>query len=399
MQPLTEAQLDEWRRLERPFQIIPSKLVHTIKAHSGKYKCRCVSCGNHEEHSIFRKVNCYAGGADGTTIRAVLRLCAAWSCRISSFDVSTAFLQSKLLDRHKVPTVVSTPYLWRKHQVCSERWWLVTGALYGLCMSPRSWCESRDDTMRQAVTLLQGFSLKIQQFRSDPNLWWVVGTSEAGEETRLGIVVWYGDDALILALPEWSVPLTEWVASLWKTSPPEYLAPGKVLVYNGFGLEQDKDGTVHLHQRSFVEEVLQRYPAEDQAEVPAVARSSSLPEEEGPDPLLTRKGQTLCVELLWLSVRARPDLAYAISIMSQCLAKRPAYAWSCGTQILKYLRKRPNVALVYSRPSTTVMLPSLPKLSARISVLSLCLAEPLSHGRVVGEVLSRKAPVSVNFWP
>ena len=144
VRPIEASILDEWRSAGRKFQIIPSKLVHTIKARSARRKARAVCCGNFETGIHFGKGETYAGGICATSLRAILRCCAAWGWKISSFDVKTAFLQSKLIDAHDVPTIVKTPTLWRIHHICSERFWLVTGALYGLTIAPRSWCEGRD---------------------------------------------------------------------------------------------------------------------------------------------------------------------------------------------------------------------------------------------------------------
>ena len=350
--PLDAEELQEWRDQGRKFQIIPSKLVHTLKAHTGRRKTRCVCCGNMEEVSLFNRHECYAGGVDATALRAALRVVSAWEWSISSFDVRTAFLQSRLLDKHDVPTVVKTPWLWRKHGICQEEYWLVKGALYGLCISPRSWCESRDATMAAAHTKMAGFQVSLRCFRSDPNLWWVIGRDpedKEDNETQLGIVAWYIDDALILAQPAHAQAITEFIAGLWNTTPPEYLSPGQVLVYNGFEIEQD-GACIRLHQKSFLTELLSRYPGHELADVPAVPYPPR--EEEEPNPDLTRKCQALCGELLWLSIRTRPELCYAVNMMAQRMARSPLEAWERGIQILKYLRRHPEIALSYGLPSS-----------------------------------------------
>ena len=352
VEPLPAETLQEWRIQGKKFQIIPSKLVHTLKAHTGRRKTRCVCCGNMEEVSLFSRNECYAGGVDATALRATLRVTSAWGWSISSFDVRTAFLQSRLLDKHDVPTVVKTPWLWRKHGICQEEFWLVKGALYGLCISPRSWCESRDATMSGASTRLKGFEVSLQRFRADPNLWWIVGCDSTAKETYLGIVAWYIDDALILARQDVAKSLTEFVAGLWNTTPPEYLLPGQVLVYNGFEIEQE-GSCIRLHQRSFLTELLSRYPGKSQADVPALPITPT--ETEDPDIHLTRKCQALCGELLWLSIRTRPELCYAVSLMAQRMAKWPREAWERGLQMLKYLRRHPGVALTYGAPRSGIL--------------------------------------------
>ncbi|OLQ03927.1 Copia protein [Symbiodinium microadriaticum] len=356
VRPLAQTYFDRWRREGVEYQLIPSKLVHTLKAHTGRRKARCVCCGNMESHSIYHKHECYAGGADATTLRALLRVASAHRWAVSSFDVRTAFLQSRLLTANRVPTVVKVPWLWRKHCICIEEFWLVEGALYGLCISPRSWCESLDGTMASASTTFDDMKVTLVRFETDPNVWWVKGVKPSGETTVLGCVAWYIDDALILAEPDYSRRVTEFVAGLWSTTPPEYLVPGQVLVYNGFEIEQDGP-YLHLHQRSFVAELLSRYPGHENSEVPAVPRSGPVQEEER-DAALTRKCQALCGEMLWLSIRTRPDLSFAVSMMAQCMAARPNEAWERGLQMLKFLRRHPGVALGYGPPSSSLAVAS-----------------------------------------
>ncbi|CAE7474049.1 RE2 [Symbiodinium sp. CCMP2592] len=301
VRPLTQRDLDQWQREGCKYQLIPSKLVHTLKAHTGHRKARCVCCGNMESHSIYHKHECYAGGADATTPRALLRIASAYGWAVSSFDLRTAFLQSRLLTANRVPTVVKVPWLWRKHGVCVEEFWLVEGALYGLCIS---------------------------------------------------CVAWYIDDALILAVPEYSSKVTQFVSGLWSTTPPEYLVPGQVLVYNGFEIEQDGP-YLRLHQSSFAAELLSRYPGTECSDVPALPRTTPL-QEEARDPALTRQCQALCGEMLWLAIRTRPDLSFAVSMMAQCMAARPAEAWERGLQ----MRKHPGVAIGYGPPSKSLAIAS-----------------------------------------
>ena len=343
VQPLESSLLLKWKEEGKRFQVIPSKLVHTLKAHTARRKTRCVCCGNLEEGQWFTRAECYAGGVDATALRAVLRVAAAWGWAISSFDVKTAFLQSKLLDKHDIPTVVKTPWLWRKHGICQEEFWLVLGALYGLCISPRSWCESRDTTMKEADLQIQGFAVRLIRFESDPNVWWIKGEN-GGCQNLLGIVAWYIDDALIVAQSDLAKELTYGIAGLWTTSPPEFLQEGQVLVYNGFEIEQVGD-QILLHQKSYVTELLSRYPGDELADVPAVPRAVSGEEES--NLVLTRQCQALCGELLWLSIRTRPDLCFAVSMMAQRQAKHPSEAWERGLQILRYLRGHLDIALAY----------------------------------------------------
>ena len=88
-----------------------------------------------------------------------------------------------------------------------------------------------------------------------------------------------------------------------------------------------------------------------------VPRAGPVQEEER-DAALTRKCQALCGEMLWLSIRTRPDLSFAVSMMAQCMAARPTEAWERGLQMLKFLRRHPGVALGYGPPSSSLAVAS-----------------------------------------
>ena len=61
-------------RQNKTLEILPAKMVHTRKAVSGAYRSRAVVCRNYQTPN---DDNTYAGGADATQIRTMLRISAA----------------------------------------------------------------------------------------------------------------------------------------------------------------------------------------------------------------------------------------------------------------------------------------------------------------------------------
>ena len=51
--------------------------------------------------------------------------------------------------------------------------WIVNKAMYGLRQSPRCWSDYRDDEMRRWRINYSKRWLKLEQMRSEPNLWLV----------------------------------------------------------------------------------------------------------------------------------------------------------------------------------------------------------------------------------
>ena len=71
--------------------------------------------------------------------------------------------------------------------------------------------------------------------------------------------------------------------------------------------------------------------------------------DEAIDPDSVRQAQSLAGELLGLSVRARPELSFAISRVAQLTTRRPDDALSIGQGILKYLRAYPDAGILFGR--------------------------------------------------
>lgn len=72
---------------------------------------------------------------------------------------------------------------------------------------------------------------------------------------------------------------------------------------------------------------------------------ADLPEEEC-DPASVTAAQTLIGELLWVSTKTRPDLAYGVSWMGSRATKNPKKAVQLGSQMIGYLRDSCEVGLL-----------------------------------------------------
>eukprot|EP00438_Fugacium_kawagutii_P028518 Skav215300 [mRNA] locus=C9332477:2070:2816:- [translate_table: standard] len=74
-----------------------------------------------------------------------------------------------------------------------------------------------------------------------------------------------------------------------------------------------------------------------------------LPEEPEPDLSvdLIRTAQAVTGELLWLSVRTRPDIGYAVSQMGRAVSKNPRWATELGQSVLGFLAATSSVGLTY----------------------------------------------------
>lgn len=78
-----------------------------------------------------------------------------------------------------------------------------------------------------------------------------------------------------------------------------------------------------------------------------------IPEQEEEDLTVEkiRQAQTITGELLWLVVRTRPDLSYAVGLMGRNVSRNPSWAVAVGRSVLSFLAATPNHGLVYGKCS------------------------------------------------
>ncbi len=331
-------------------EFVPGKLVCVVKAgpKGGKKKCRGVICGNMME-SDPSPIGVYASGADGTLIRTVIRHAALmkWGC--STTDIKTAFLLApRVAAPQQREVVVIPPRILVEAGVCSanERWKILK-ALYGLPSSPACWAKFRDETMTTFVWESEVGRVGLHQ-TPESNLWKIVQLdgSEAGK--MVGQVLVYVDDLMVLGPPEIRNGFLKRLGSEWTCAPVEHVEKGKWTRFSGLELSLDEDGTsMKLSQISYIKELLQRHDDVNEKSTPMPKWDTEGTPEEDITPQQIREAQMITGELLWASVRTRPDVAFAVSIMGQQVTKRQKWVCQLGKQVLGFLKSTWDHCLVY----------------------------------------------------
>eukprot|EP00439_Symbiodinium_sp_Y106_P048617 s1930_g6.t1 len=224
----------------------------------------------------------------------------------------------------------------------------------------------------------------------DANLWYVLKypcVSEDlvehadGPELRdaeyVGVIVLYVDDILVASAKEIAGTVVKGLESVWELSSPDWLSKeGDYLKFAGFELVRTAEGIrlhqesyvrkfagfelvrtaegIRLHQESYVRDLLEQ--CEDT--VLGTERTPAVKMGVYEDPVdhserleLTKRAQGLVGQLLWLSGRTRPDLAYAVSVAASKIVPNPREAVARAEHLVRYLRHAPGVALHY-KPAT-----------------------------------------------
>ena len=352
--------VEEVRRLKASYQVqeLPAKLVYTLKppaedaapgseAAKCKRKSRIVCCGNFNDQD---PGDVFASGAAAESLRCVLTLTALKRWAAGGLDITGAFMLTPL-PRDKVLIVITPPaILVQLGLATSGERWILTRAMYGLRQAPHLWSEFRDKAVKAMRMNVNGKDWMFRQGGAEPNVWFLVecGVENAKPE---GVLLIYVDDLLLLGPQSLVETMAASIKSTWKTSSLEMVEPRKGIRFLGCEIETNESrDTYWIHQKPYVVELLRQH------EVPPTARSPtpcpremlSLHVEEnepkGSDHDL-RQAQKLCGELLWLSQRSRPDIAFPVSIMGSLLTKAAPRSVAIGHRLLSYLQRTMGVAL------------------------------------------------------
>ena len=338
---------DQGRRAD----IIPGMGVFTRKAGDGRRRARIVCCGNYMETRTGEEV--YASGADSTQLRATLRVASLNNWHCLSLDVKSAFLLAPKAQGYLV--IVKPPKVLVDASLANlGEHWVVTSAMYGLVTSPKDWSVYRDSELRSLKEKETGMNTRWFGFRplEDSNLWAIQEWKDGSEKTTgewgvvLGYMIVYVDDILMVGSRPVTDAASATIKRIWATSNPEYAEPGGApMRFLGIEIQRLVNGAYYLHQGCYVvREVLDRHVGGGSSSFIKVPEEK---EENAPSLREVREAQKITGELLWLSGKTRPDIAWAVMKMSQWAVKRPRWTVELGEAILAYVRSSVDFGLVY----------------------------------------------------
>ena len=340
-------------------EVIPMKLVFTVKPPDAdakdfyKRKARIVFCGNLATHC---PDDVFASTAPAEVVRAAIALATYFNWDLGMIDIVAAFLQTPLHAVKNAPRVYGKPpkVLIRSGICRPGELWRLTHAVYGLQESPRLWGAYRDEQLSKLQVVVNNRILALEQGKVESS-WWKIVDQENGE--LKGILVVYVDDILLSGSTLVVQTLAEEIKKIWKTSPLQIVGDQEVRF---LGIEIAK--TVHgysLSQRAYIEELLRIHETPDRRRdlIPVSKDIASfiVGDNEGPaDDQEVRSAQRIAGELLWISQRTRPDVAYACSLVGSLATRAPRRAIEVGEKVLAYLQRTWGRSLIYEGRTPTL---------------------------------------------
>lgn len=299
------------------------KLKHDGSKGSKRYKARLVARGfsqrpGQDYNEIFAPV------VRIESIRLLFSLCVQLGLKYVQFDIATAFLNGKVEEELylKPPEGLN---------VGKDKTLLLLKSLYGLKQAPRVWNNAFTDILKE---------YGMRRTLKDPCVF-------VKTEPDLVFVSIYVDDGLIFAKKQASInKLVDYLSQKLEV---------KLLdlnCYLGIEIYQLADGSIFLHQSRYIREVLAQSGMEE-------AKSVATPVELGHGlhrPELLNESSAAEVpyaeilgKLMYCAVRTRPDLAFAMSILSKYTSAPREAHWTALKRVLRYLKATPNHGLLYQK--------------------------------------------------
>ncbi|BBN68699.1 ABC-2 type transporter family protein [Prunus dulcis] len=307
MKALEKNQTWTLETIPRGKKTIGCRWVFTVKHNADgsieRYKARLVAKGYTQTYGIDYEET-FAPVAKLNTVRVLLSLAANLDWPLHQFDVKNAFYMANSQRR-------------------------LRKALYGLKQSPRAWFGRFTMAMKN-----NGF----KQCNSDHTLFL---KHRKGKVTALII---YVDDMIITGNDKQEISqLQDYLATEF-----EMKDLGGLKYFLGIEVARSQQG-IFLSQRKYVLDLLTDTGMLDckPADTPIVQNHHL---GEYPDQVLTNKEryQRLVGRLIYLS-HTRPDIAYAVSVVSQFMHSPSEDHMNAVLQILRYLKSAPGKGLMFSK--------------------------------------------------
>jgi hypothetical protein len=261
------------------------------------------------------------------SIRAALAIAAIENLEIIQMDIRGAYLNGEL----KEEIYMRQPPGFEDE---TQRVWRLRKTIYGLKQSGREWNREFDSKLT---------SIHLNKTAVDHCVYF---RERDGERTW--ITVWV-DDLLILSTTRQEAERTrEEIEKLFETK--DLGEPRKII---GIEIKRDRQsGTISLSQRHYIESLLVKYGLADAKPLttpmdPNVTLRKT-PADAPPAPAdLRAQYQSMIGGLMYAAICTRPDIAYAVTALSQYSSNPGPEHWSACKRVFRYLSGTKNYGLVY----------------------------------------------------
>jgi len=327
-----------WSVVKRPNDksTIQTRWIFKIKRNAEnkpeKYKARLVAKGYCQEYGI-DYYETFAPVVKVQTLRTIFALSAQQDMIVHQVDIHTAFLNGDLEEEIFIeppPGIVT----FSKDEVCK-----LHKALYGLKQAPRAWNKS-------LVQFLSDFGLI--QLKSDVCVF---------VNTEL-IVAIYVDDIIIASNELRKIEhFKKQLGDRFKTKD-----LGEVNYVLKIRVERIPNGGWKIHQHNYIDDLVKFYDLKNEKQVaipiqPNHKLTVDLADEQ--EKLRAEVDSTTYRQaigkLMYLMTCTRPDICYAVSVLSRFMTAPREKHWRHVKQLLRYVKSTRDYALIFPRSNSTTL--------------------------------------------
>ena len=311
-----------------------------------RWKARLCAQGFTQEEGI-DYFETYSNTIRYETLRMILAIAALHDLYLSSIDIKTAYLNGLIEDdldiymtpprgftfkaSGKNPTGLATysdSFEPDKDFVC-----LLKKAIYGLKQSGRRWETCFWDKLRE---------LGATQSDIDPCLWRL----QEGENFIL-IAIYVDDVVFATNSRKFRNGVVDKLQEAF-----DVVDQGDLTWIFGTAIKQDMvKGTVELHQRMYIEDLVQQYsPGKEKGRsIPCTSDVLDLetPNEEGV--MLHPQYRTIIGQLMWISIISRPDISFAVSFLARFNSRGTQAHFDSAVKVVNYLNVTKDKKIIYHR--------------------------------------------------
>ena len=295
-----------------------------------RYKARLVAKGCSQKPGIDYEET-YSPVVRYTSIRLLMALAAKYDLDIDQMDVTTAFLHPELEEE----IYMELPGGFRLNgKTCRLK-----KSIYGLKQASRAWNKKLDKLLKELGFVQSNFDTCIY-YRC--------------ENGKILIIAVYVDDLLILSNNKGEKQNLK--ADLMKRLKMKDLGEAHYCV--GIHIQRDRDtGTISLDQEKYIEQVLNRFNMTEcnGVSTPLDSNQDLFGEEFFPNSQQQEEEmrnipfQEAVGSLMYAAQATRPDIAFAVGVMSRFNNNYGKTHWVAVKRIFRYLRQTASTKLVYRR--------------------------------------------------
>ena len=311
---------------------IGCKWVYSVKLKSDgsldRYKARLVALGNWQEYEINYQET-FASIAKMTTVRTLIAIAASQSWPLFQMDVKNAFLHGDLDEEvfMKLPPGITTC---SPSHVCHLR-----RSLYGLKQAPRAWFEKFGKTLHQ---------LGFIQSTNDPFMF--LHRSEKG----ITILLVYVDDIIITGSD--NVGIQKLQASLNSSFHMKDL--GHLTYFLSLDVHCSADG-IFVNQHKYTKDLISLAGLENSSPVDTPLEINvKYSKDDGELLSCPTTYRKLVGSLVYLTI-TRPDISYAVNLMSQFMQQPRHLHFAAVKRIIRYLLGTSTRGLFYKLGSSLTL--------------------------------------------